>query len=289
MALYLIGDIQGCDTALQRLLDRMNFSPSRDTLYVLGDLVNRGPESAAVLRRMMGYGASAQCILGNHDLHLLAVAYGARPLHRKDTLDGILQASDRKAMIDWLRQQPLARPIHLGESSMLLVHAGVLPSWTVEKTLLLAQEIQALLQSPRVDAFLRDMYGNQPSRWNDTLVDADRWRVIVNALTRMRFCSAQGDMEFDTTDGADAAPTGYMPWFEVPGRATLGTPVAFGHWSTLGWKERTNIFALDTGCVWGGALSALQLDASGNAARHVLIQVACEMAQRPGLPANKCS
>jgi bis(5'-nucleosyl)-tetraphosphatase (symmetrical) len=279
MALYLIGDVQGCDSALQRLLNTISFSPSRDTLYLLGDLVNRGPDSAAVLRRLMGFGASAQCLLGNHDLHLLAASVGARRPSRKDTLGSVLQAPDREAMLAWLRQQHMAFLLEHQNHSYLMVHAGVLPGWTAGQTLALAGEFEAVLRGPDLGEFLHQMYGNSPNRWDDTLQGVDRLRMIVNALTRLRFCTPDGVMEFDTSDGAHAAPPGYMPWFEVPGRQTADVTVAFGHWSTLGWLDRNDLFALDSGCVWGGCLSALKL-CSGTA-DHELIQVKCEQAQLP--------
>jgi bis(5'-nucleosyl)-tetraphosphatase (symmetrical) len=280
MALYLIGDVQGCDSALQRLLDKISFSPSRDTLYLLGDLVNRGPDSAAVLRRLMGLDGSAQCLLGNHDLHLLAASVGARRPSRKDTLGNVLQAPDRDAMLYWLRQQHMALLLEHQKQSFLMVHAGVLPSWTATQTLALAAEFEAVLRGPDLSDFLHQMYGNSPNCWHDSLQGMDRLRMIVNALTRLRFCTAEGVMEFDTSDGAHAAPPGYLPWFDVPGRKTADVTVAFGHWSTLGWLGRNDLFALDSGCVWGGCLSALKLG-SGTAA-HELIQVRCEQAQRPG-------
>ncbi|MCJ0762215.1 symmetrical bis(5'-nucleosyl)-tetraphosphatase [Variovorax terrae] len=276
MALYLIGDVQGCDSALQRLLDTIDFSPSRDTIYLLGDLVNRGPDSAGVLRRLTGLGAAARCLLGNHDLHLLAVAHGARRPGRHDTLDGLLHAPDRAALLDWLRCQRLAMQAH----GVLMVHAGVLPAWSVADTLALAAEVEALLQGPELGAFLPQMYGNAPAQWDDSLQGAARLRVIVNALTRLRFCTPQGEMELASTGGAEAAPAGFMPWFEVPGRRTAGDVVAFGHWSTLGWIDRPDVLSLDTGCVWGGCLSALKLGATP--AQRELIQVKCEQAQAPG-------
>jgi bis(5'-nucleosyl)-tetraphosphatase (symmetrical) len=284
MALYLIGDVQGCDAALQRLLDEISFSPSRDTLYLLGDLVNRGPDSAAVLRRLMGYGDAARCLLGNHDLHLLAVAHGVRASHRSDTLAGILQATDRAALLDWLRQQRLAMHETLAGEEILMVHAGVLPMWSAAQTLALAAEVQAVLRGPELPEFLQQMYGNEPASWDEALRDVARLRVIVNALTRLRFCTPQGAMEFETKEGAGAAPTGYLPWFDAPGRQTAHVTVAFGHWSTLGWLAHPRLLALDTGCVWGGHLSAVRL--GGAPARHELIQVKCPAAQTPGLPGH---
>ena len=275
MAFYLVGDIQGCDAALGRLLDKIDFSPSRDTLYVLGDLVNRGPESLATLRRLMALASSAQCVLGNHDLHLLAVAHGVRPTGRRDTLAPVLDAHDAPGLLDWLRQQHMALSAH----GILMVHAGVLPSWSAAQTLALAGEVSAVLRSPDVGDFLHAMYGNTPDQWRDNLQGADRLRVVVNALTRLRFCTAQGVMEFGSHEGAGAAPEGFMPWFDVPGRRTAQDTVAFGHWSTLGGLNRADVIGLDTGCVWGGCLTALRLGATP--ATHERIQVQCVQAQKP--------
>jgi len=281
MALYLIGDVQGCNSALQHLLQKISFSPSRDTIYLLGDLVNRGPDSADVLRCLMSYGASAQCVLGNHDLHLLAAAHGVRKTSRKDTLSNVLEAPDRAALLGWLRQQRMAISLTHGKQRYLMVHAGVLPSWNTPTTLTLAREVETVVQSPGLPDFLREMYGDSPDRWHDKLTGSDRLRVIVNALTRLRFCSAQGAMEFEAKEGKDAAPAGYMPWFDAPDRQTADTTVAFGHWSTLGWLNRADVLALDSGCVWGGCLSALKLSADVASAGHELIQVKCEQAQKP--------
>ena len=282
MALYLIGDIQGCDSALQRLLDKISFSPSRDTLYLLGDLVNRGPDPLAVLRRLMGLGESAICLLGNHDLHLLAVAHGVRPAHQHDTLDGILHAPDRPGLLAWLCQQRMALFDNFRGEDILMVHAGVLPAWTAAKTMALAAEVEAVLRGPELADFLHHMYGNTPTAWNESLAGADRLRVIVNALTRMRFCTPDGHMEFKTHGGPDTAPPGYVPWFDAPGRQTANVTVAFGHWSALGWLEHPHLLALDTGCVWGGSLSAIRLDDSVPNRPHHLIQAQCEAYLTPG-------
>jgi len=288
MALYLIGDVQGCDSALKRLLDEISFSPSRDTLYFLGDLVNRGPDSAGVLRRLMGYAGSVQCVLGNHDLHLLAVAHGVRKPHRQDTLHDILQAPDRPAMLDWLRGQRMALLECIEGHEVLMLHAGVLPAWTATKTVALAAEVESVLQSAAWGDFLQEMYGNEPLAWADSLSASARLRVIVNALTRLRFCDAQGQMEFTAKEGANSAPAGFMPWFDVPNRQTAGVTVAFGHWSTLGWLNRPDVLSLDTGCVWGGCLSAVRLGGGppppegGAPLLQELIQVKCAQAQKPG-------
>ena len=280
MALYCIGDIQGCDSALGRLLDLIGFFASRDTVYLLGDLVNRGPDSAAVLRRCMAHGDALRPLLGNHDLHLLAAAHGARKPSRRDTLASILEAPDRDALLQWLRLQPLARQHVYGGTPLLMVHAGVLPAWTAAETLDMADEVHRVLQSADLPAFLQQMYGNTPDHWNASLTGPDRLRVIVNALTRLRFCSAQGVMDFDSTESASAAPPGLMPWFDVPGRSTADTLIAFGHWSTLGWLNRPHCLGLDTGCVWGGCLSAVRFGSSLD--ERELLQVRCEQAQAPG-------
>jgi bis(5'-nucleosyl)-tetraphosphatase (symmetrical) len=289
MANYLIGDLQGCDNALGRLLAKIDFSPSRDVLFVLGDLVNRGPESLAVLERLMRYGDAAQCLLGNHDLNLLAIAHGVRQPHRKDTLTEILQSPKLPALMDWLKNQSMAMlheiPKNTQNKPLIMVHAGVLPAWTATDTIAYANEVETILRtasSAELSQFLRDMYGDEPAVWHGDLRGTARYRVIINALTRLRFCTSDGQMEFATKDSADAAPAGYMPWFEVPNRATKNITVAFGHWSTLGWLNRPDVLALDGGCVWGGCLNALRLDESGGA-QHELIHIDCDQAQKPTL------
>ncbi|AKJ30941.1 symmetrical bis(5'-nucleosyl)-tetraphosphatase [Caldimonas brevitalea] len=272
--IYLIGDLQGCCDALDRLLATIGFSPSRDRLYALGDLVNRGPCSLDVLRRLHGFGDAATCLLGNHDLHLLAVAHGVRPPHRRDTLQAILDAPDRADWLHWLRHQRLAVQAH----GWLMVHAGVAPAWDAAQTLQLAGEVEQRLRSAEFGDFLAVMYGNQPARWRDDLQGHDRLRNAVNTLTRIRFCSADGVLEFAAKEDAARAPEGYLPWFDVPGRRTASTPIAFGHWSTLGLVQRPDLLALDTGCVWGGQLSAARVD--GNEVE--ILQVPCRQAQAPG-------
>lgn len=272
--IYLVGDLQGCCDPLERLLATIDFSPSRDRLYVLGDLVNRGLDSLGVLKRLRGLGDSVVCLLGNHDLHLLAVAHGVRKPHKNDTLDGILSAPDREDWLHWLRHRRMA----VWEHGWLMVHAGVVPQWDAAQTVALAREVETMLQSPDIGDFLNVMYGAQPNRWQDDLEGADRWRCIVNSLTRLRFCAADGTMEFATKDGAGEAPAGFAPWFMLPGRRTADTPVAFGHWSTLGLINTDKLLSLDTGCVWGGQLSAVRLDGQG----RELIQIDCPQSQKPG-------
>lgn len=272
MAVYLMGDVQGCDAALAALLDRVAFSPSRDTLVLLGDLVNRGPDSAGVLRRVMRMRGAARVLLGNHDLSLLALAEGAWPPHANDSLGSVLDAPDRDAMLDWLRNGSMA----LHDWGLLMVHGGVLPAWTVQRTLELAAEVEAALRGPDRLAFLKALYGNEPDHWDESLQGADRLRVVVNALTRIRFCTPEGRMDLRASGPPEKAPPGYLPWFDVPGRRTAGTPIAFGHWSALGYRQRDDIVALDTGCVWGRELSALRLGAT--MAEHELVQTSCSAA-----------
>jgi len=265
---YLIGDVQGCCDALDRLLVKIDFSPSRDRVYVLGDLVNRGPQSLDTLRRLRGFGTSATCLLGNHDLNLLAVAQGVRKPHRGDTLTEILDAPDRTEWLDWLRGRRMA----VFEHGWLMLHAGVVPQWDRAQTLALAAEVEALLQGDGLADFLPQMYGDQPARWDDALVGAARWRFIINVLTRVRFVAADGTLDLVTKDGVGAAPAGFKPWFEASGRRTADTPIAFGHWATLGLINRADLIALDTGCVWGRQLSAMRIDDG----RRELIQVECD-------------
>jgi bis(5'-nucleosyl)-tetraphosphatase (symmetrical) len=269
---YAIGDIQGCQPRLDTLLKRIDAVSPEANLVFVGDLVNRGPRSLETLRQIRALGNAAQIVLGNHDLHLLAVACGIRHAHRSDTIDDILNAPDRDELLDWLRRQPLA----LMKDGYLLVHAGVLPQWTAQQTLELAREVQTVLSGPDWVAFLRQMYGNSPARWDDALQGADRLRCIVNALTRIRFCSEDGTMEFGGTKGVEADLPGYMRWFDVPGRKTQDVTIVFGHWSTLGLIMRPDIISLDTGCLWGGKLSAVCLQ------DRSVVQVDCPEYQRPG-------
>jgi bis(5'-nucleosyl)-tetraphosphatase (symmetrical) len=271
---YLIGDVQGCCDALERLLAEIGFSPSRDRLAVVGDLVNRGPDSLGTLKRLRGLGDAAVCLLGNHDLHLLAVAHGLRKPRKDDTLGDVLASKKRDEWLDWLRHRRMAHQF----DGWLLVHAGVAPQWNAGQTLALAAEIEAVLRGPQLPELLRQMYGNEPAQWSDALQGPERWRFVVNVLTRMRFCTPDGRLELKTKEGAGAAPPGCAPWFDAPGRRTAGTPIAFGHWSTLGRIDRPELLALDTGCVWGGRLSAVRVDGG----RREWVQVRCAQAQAPG-------
>lgn len=274
MARWAIGDIQGCAAELRALLARLRFNPDRDTLWFTGDIVNRGPDSLGALRLVHALRDNAVVVLGNHDLHLLAVAAGVRPPHRSDTLNDILLGPEREHWLAWLRRCRMADAAH----GWLLVHAGVPPQWDAAQTLALAAEVEALLRSERLGDFLRQMYGNEPARWSDDLQGIARIRVIVNALTRIRFCDEAGTMDFVVKEGVDAAPPGMKPWFEIASRRTADTPVAFGHWSTIGLIQQPTLLSLDTGCVWGRQLTAARIDGG----RVELIQVDCAPAQRPG-------
>ena len=256
MSIYAVGDIQGCDTELVQLLEKISFDPVADRLWLVGDLVNRGPGSLAVLRLVKSLGDSAITVLGNHDLHLLAVAEGAAELHRSDTLDEILAAPDRDELLTWLRNQHL---LYVADN-FVLVHAGLLPNWTVKQAARLAGEVEAALRGKDYAAFLAHMYGNQPNAWDDKLTGYKRLRVITNALTRMRICTDSGEMEFKFKGEVERIPAGYMPWFDVPKRKSSSTTAIFGHWSALGLLVKDNVIALDTGCLWGGPLTAVRLE-----------------------------
>lgn len=265
MAIYAIGDIQGCHTEFLQLLEQIRFEPARDKLWLVGDLVNRGPDSLQVLRFVKSLGDSAITVLGNHDLHLLAVAEGAAELHRSDTLDEVLSAPDRNELLIWLRQQRL---IHV-ENDYVLVHAGLLPQWSVKQAVSLAHEVEKALRGDDYAIFFARMYGNTPHSWDDDLSGYKRLRVITNALTRMRICTPQGEMEFKFKGEAEHVPTGYLPWFDVPKRKSQDATVIFGHWSALGLRVEPRVIALDTGCLWGGPMSAIRLE------DRQLFQVGC--------------
>jgi bis(5'-nucleosyl)-tetraphosphatase (symmetrical) len=255
MATYAIGDIQGCFEALARLLDHVNFDAARDRLWFVGDIVNRGPESLKSLRFVKELGDTAVTVLGNHDLHLLTVAAGFAQIHRGDTLDDILNAPDREQLLLWLRRQKL---MHHDEG-FAMVHAGLLPQWSIPRALELAREVEAILAGPAYLDMLHALYGNKPDTWDDALEGHERTRVIVNAMTRLRLCTAAGRMEFHHKSAPRDMPKGYLPWYAVPGRASAGYPLIFGHWSTLGLYASDDVIALDSGCLWGNALSAIRL------------------------------
>ncbi|MBC3809339.1 symmetrical bis(5'-nucleosyl)-tetraphosphatase [Undibacterium seohonense] len=254
-SIFVIGDVQGCYDQLVALIAKIDAIDPQARLLFAGDLVNRGPKSLETLRLVKNLGTRADTVLGNHDLHLLAVACGARSLHRSDTLDAILEAEDREDLLQWLRRRPMAIELNDG----LLVHAGVFANWDKTKTRQLAQEIEIELRGDNWQDLLSTMYGNTPTLWNDHLQGTERQRCIINALTRMRFCHADGSMDFDLKEGAAKAPEHLAPWFDLTNRQTQDCTVIFGHWSTLGLVLRENVISLDTGCVWGGQLTAVRL------------------------------
>jgi len=268
MATFAIGDVQGCFEELDSLLGEIGFSRSRDRLWFVGDLVNRGPRSLEVLRLVKGLDDRAVVVHGNHDLHLLTLAAGHTKRRDDDTFDDVLAAPDRDELLDWLRFRPM---LH-AEDDYVMVHAGLLPSWSVTQAQDLAAEVEAELRSRRYRLFLAELYGSRPDAWDEDLRGMDRLRVIVNAMTRMRFCSADGVMELRAKGEVEQAPPGFMPWFEVPGRKTRGVAVICGHWSALGLKLKRDLLALDTACVWGGALTAVRLE------DRRLFQVQCAQA-----------
>lgn len=265
LATYAVGDIQGCFDSLLRLLERCRFDPSRDRLWLVGDLVNRGPRSLETLRFVRDLGPAATTVLGNHDLYLLMLAEGFGKRGKDDTLDEILNAPDLAQLLDWLRRQPLC---HL-ENGFCMVHAGLLPQWTAAEARALAAEVEAVLAGPDHRALMANLWGSEPAAWRDDLVGWPRLRVIVNAMTRLRFCTPEGVMEFRTKGELSDAPAGYLPWFLVPGRRSVADVLVSGHWSALGLKIEANLLALDSGCLWGRHLSAVRLE------DRALFQVDC--------------
>ncbi|KVC24516.1 symmetrical bis(5'-nucleosyl)-tetraphosphatase [Burkholderia pseudomultivorans] len=270
-----IGDIQGCHSAFRSLFNKLS-APSDTPLWIAGDIVNRGPASLASLRALADLGSRATVVLGNHDLHLLAVSAGIRTERPGDTIGEILDAPDADALLDWVRHRPFAHFEH----DMLLVHAGVLPQWDTTLALELADELQRALRAPDWRDTLQKLYGNEPNQWSPNLKKRDRMRVAFNAFTRLRFCTPDGVMDFKANGGPDSAPPGYLPWFDVPGRRTANVTVVFGHWAALGLMLRDNVVALDSGCVWGNQLSAVRL--SADPAQRTVTQVQCEACRTPG-------
>jgi len=259
MATYAIGDLQGCYDPLVRLLDHLAFDPAQDRLWCVGDLVNRGPQSLEVLRFVKGLGASAATVLGNHDLHLVMQAAGFGKANKEDTLSAILAAPDRDELLAWLRNQPL---FHC-ENGWGMVHAGLLPAWDMAQAQALSDEVHAALVAPDYVDFLAHLWGSEPAAWRDDLTGWDRLRVVVNAMTRMRFVTPDGRMEFRAPGAKgppERGPAGCLPWFEAPGRKSADHLIVCGHWSALGFRQTENLLALDSGCLWGGSLTAARLE-----------------------------
>ena len=276
MATFAIGDVQGCFDDLQRLLGRLNFEPEEDQLWFTGDLVNRGPKSLETLRFVRGLGDNAVTVLGNHDLHLLAVAAGCQPVKPKDTLRNILDAPDAAELLDWLRRRPLAH--YDAQLGYLLVHAGLPPEWDLALALAAAREAEDILRGPGYRELLLNMYGDEPARWTDDLAGFPRLRYIINAFTRIRYCRADGGLDLTHKGPPGSQPAGLVPWFRVPARRNRDLDIVFGHWSTLLDSKTPRAWALDTGCLWGGKLTALRLDGE----EGLWISVGCQGERRPG-------
>lgn len=256
MAIYAVGDLQGCLTPLKKLLDQVQFDPSKDQLWSTGDIVNRGPESLATMRYLHSLGNNFRMVLGNHDLHLLAVAHHSDNLKPKDTLQEILDAPDRDLLLNWLQSQPLV----IYEHGYCLVHAGIPPQWDIETALKLSGEVEQVLQGDNVDTYFSAMYGNQPDLWSEAFQGPERWRVITNYLTRMRFCDTDGRLELTNKQTPANGPAGFKPWFRQPNRLAASIKILFGHWASLeGESIGDNLYPLDTGCVWGGKLRMIRL------------------------------
>jgi len=258
MATYAIGDVQGCYDELQRLLEKIRFDPADDSLWFVGDLVNRGRHSLEVLRFVKGLGDAAVTVLGNHDLHLLAISQGnSRHKDKEHTLDAILSADDREELIDWLRRRPLMH--HDARLNFSMLHGGLPPQWDLPMALMLAQEMHAALVGPGFHDFCQQMYGNKPDHWSDDLQGMDRLRFITNCLTRMRYCDKTGAPALKEKGAPGSQEKGCLPWFEHPHRASRHERIVFGHWSTLGYYHGDNVWSIDSGCLWGGSLTALRL------------------------------
>lgn len=275
MAIYAIGDVQGCFDDLLRLLEVIDFKEHKDQLWFAGDLVNRGPKSLETLRFVKSLGASAITVLGNHDLHLLVASCAPKVANKKDSLLPILEASDRDELIDWLRFRPL---FHYNDD-FCLVHAGLPPQWDFKKTKKMALLAEKALQSPDYQAFLKQLYGNKPNLWSSDLKGIDRLRFIVNCFTRMRYCEANGRLDFDNNGPLGTQPKSLIPWFDLPNRKSSGLRIIFGHWSSLGYYEKANCYAIDTGCLWGGQLTAIKLDDP-----VVRFSIDCAGYKKPGKP-----
>lgn len=277
MATYAIGDIQGCYDEFMRLLERLDFDPSHDKLWLAGDLVNRGPHSLEVIRFVKGLGKRAITVLGNHDLHLLAVSEGnIKHKSRDHTLDEILEAPDREELLLWLRRRPLMH--YSKKRGYALLHAGLPPQWDVKEALARAKEVETVLRGDGFHEFCMQMYGNKPSCWSSRLQGMERLRFITNCFTRMRYCDASGKLGLRDKGAPGTQPEGLHPWFRVPGRATQRCRILFGHWSTLGFYQGDNVIGLDSGCLWGGELTGLRLRKRRFPHR---VKVECEGRRKP--------
>lgn len=278
MTVFAVGDIQGCYDDLARLLDKLHFDSASDTLWLSGDLVNRGPDSLSVLRLVKELGDSAKTVLGNHDLHLLAMGLAGREVKRKDTLDKVLEAKDAGELLHWLRQQPLLH--HCEDTGWTMVHAGISPQWSLKSAKKRAHEVETVLRSDAGPELLGAMYGNLPDRWSKKLTGIERYRYIINAFTRMRYCRTDKSLDLEFNQAPDNATPDLVPWFKHPKRKTRELPIVFGHWSTLGHHAEQGAVGLDTGCVWGGCLTAVELEAN-TTKPGLTVRLACKGALKP--------
>ena len=272
MAIYAIGDIQGCYNELRRLLDLIKFDPAQDQLWLAGDLVNRGPHSLETLRFIKGLDAAAVSVLGNHDLHLIATVSSLNKAGKKDTLGPILRAADCDELIDWLRHQPL---FHFNDDFCML-HAGLPPQWDFEQTKRMAKELEQVMRGRHYQQFFRSMYGNKPALWQDDLSKTEKLRFAVNCFTRLRYCTVDGELDFHFKGPPGSQAANLLPWFAVPGRKSQDMRIIFGHWSTLGFYAEYNVYSIDTGCLWGGQLTALKLESEPER-----ISIDCDCSQKP--------
>jgi bis(5'-nucleosyl)-tetraphosphatase (symmetrical) len=277
MAIYAIGDVQGCYDELMALLGLIRFDPAADTLWFTGDIVNRGPKSLSVLRFVKELGEGAVTVLGNHDLHLLAIASGHSKLRKDDTLKEILKADDSEELLTWLRNRPLLH--HDANLGIYMLHAGLPPQWTVEQTLQCAKEVENILRGDRFEKYFENMYGNKPVRWKPSLTGWDRLRFITNCFTRLRYVDSDGKLCLGAKGSIGSQPANFIPWFQHPARQTKEVLCVFGHWSTLGYYNGNGVIALDSGCLWGGKLTAVRLDI--DAVERISYQVSCKEACKP--------
>jgi len=275
MTTWAIGDLHGCHADYRRLLEQLAFDPARDRIWFVGDLVNRGPDSLGCLRAARELGERAVCVLGNHDLHLLAHAAGARERRGKDTFDDITAAADRADLLDWLRRRPLLHHDH--DLGYTLVHAGLHRDWDLATAQTLAREVETELARGDYTRLFDYMYGDEPARWSPALAGRERIRFAINCFTRMRYCHADGSLDLGPTGPPGSQPAGLWPWFDLPGRAHAELRIVFGHWSTLGYCARNGVHALDSGCLWGGCLTALALETTPR-----VVQIDCPGALTPG-------
>lgn len=273
MAIYAIGDIQGCYDDLLRLLEQIRFSPATDQLWFTGDLVNRGPKSLQTLRFVKSLGNAAVSVLGNHDLHLLATAAQSAKTRKKSSMDDVLIAKDCDELLHWLRHRPL---LHFN-GEYCLVHAGLPPQWDLDTAKKMAEKAEKILRGRDYSKCLKLLYGDKPDLWSEKLKSAERMRFIVNCFTRMRYCHADGKLDFEYSGPPGTQPRHLIPWFQMPERKSAGLKIVFGHWSALGYRNENNCFGIDTGCLWGGQLTALKLDEP-----MVRISIDCPGFKRPG-------